>query len=352
LSLAIPVTSHAEDCNANDILRSNVALYKNDISIFVASQNVYNRDFQAGHKGGGSFAYDGVPLSATDAGNLADAVHQMTSYTMSDNESTFLLLSTLDDKTVDAYIACLNQKKPILFKSHRSAVDQTEFPLHIIWQPDYVTPSHAQLAVTVLHGTVNGKRKAVFNVSPTENVPVTIKRDNNGFDPVYVSASVYGKSDDFVLPGIPNFIVKLQEKDSITTSLCRSGGCGTSYVTYAVPAIRPDGDGRLLPGTLSFVGSNTNPNQMWSCPDAHPEINPKRCSDYHPELNDALHAVGELRGFASANEADNKISGYFRVSQVVHKLKSDLDPSIKSEDQNAPMEPSPYHEPQFIPDIP
>jgi len=163
-TLAMSATARAEECNPNDILRSNVAAYKHDISIFLASKNIYDRDFQAGHKGAGGFEYDGVPLSVSDAGNLADAVHSMTSYAMNYNESTYLLLSTLDDKTVDAYIACLNQKKPIVFKSHPSAVDQAEFPLHITWQPDYVAPSQAALTVTVLHGKVDGKTKRVFNV--------------------------------------------------------------------------------------------------------------------------------------------------------------------------------------------
>lgn len=326
LILAISQSARADQCDPNAILRSNIATYQNNISVFLASQNVYNKDINAGHKAAAGFVYDGFPISANDAGTFSQTIHQMTSYSLKDDESTSILLMTLDQGSVKAYIACLGNEnqKPILITAPQQALTDAAFPLVVHWRPDYRAPPHAKVTISVTNGTIHGLPKASFDIQPSDQIPVDIVRDNAGAKSLIVTAWAYGKASDFfTVPPLPDFEVNLQQKFSGNVSLCRSGGCGISYVSSSVTIV-PDGDSRLLPDSLSFIGQTSGDvKDVWACPDPHPEINPHRCDDYHASLNDPLHVVGEIRGRSGANEQENKITGQFRVLQVVVTPKSD-----------------------------
>jgi hypothetical protein len=315
-----PCSVLAVECDPSAILREDVSQYSQHISVFLALQHLYTNDVNAGHNANAGFVYDGFPISAADAGTFAQAIKDSTNYSLNDDETISILKSTLSQASVDAYIACVTHQNPppIAISMNPEVLTEPKFQFKVHWHPDYRTPKEAKIVLMVTNGTIEGKTKYSTKMKPSDELPFEVTRDDNGSKRLMISASIWGKTSDIIsVPPLPTFEAKLQSKLSDVVGLCRSGGCGTSSVKFGVTIV-PDGDSRLLPGTLRFIVQQMrgNPDEIYTCPETNASF-PHHCDDYRSQDNDPFHATGEVRGRAGANESDNFISGRFMVLQTV-----------------------------------
>jgi hypothetical protein len=186
-----------------------------------------------------------LALLTVDGRNVAQK-----NFSLTQQETVSIFRSTLDDKSVDAYIACL-KKGGVSILIPPAAVGEDGFLFSVEWRPDYRTNNKEyDLNLLVKNGSIDGSPKR--KVRPTDTTPFSLTRDPT--KKLFIVASIDGKVDEIALPRRPGFVMKLRERTTERWSVTRDGGHGTDYVEQT-NCVTANQDSILLPSTWSFVGT-------------------------------------------------------------------------------------------------
>lgn len=296
------------NCDPNAILRSNVSQYNENMVVWLSYVKDLQRTTDSSNSSSIGVSYDGFGLDYANANSLYQYVTDHENYSLSASDSISILRSTLSPDSVRAYIACLNSNNPVTIFVPDVATTEVNFPITVEWNPNYPAKDNQQLTISVINGKVDGKVQETVRMNRTDQKSFQISRDNNGANRLFITASIFGKvSDPATLPGIPTFKLTLKPKfepplDKPATAICRSGGCGTTYVKIPI-CVYPDTGSILLPSTLKFVADKLVGD-------------PRRSHAGVLDGNDGYHACGFIDSSAGANEDYNYISGRFLAAET------------------------------------
>jgi hypothetical protein len=310
ITSATCVYAAGADCDPNAILRQNINQYNENISVWLAYLKNLQQTTNSNNSSSVGVSYDGFGLDFADANSLAQYVSDNESYSYTFQDSISVLRSTLDSRSVDAYIACLRSNNPVTVYTPDSVTTDISFPITVHWNPDYPAPNNQTLTVTAINGTVDGKSSTTHVMkNKSDEASFTITRTSNGRSKLYITASIFGKvSDPITLPAIPQFKMTLVPKfspphDKPSLSICRSGGCGTTYVKQTA-CILPDSGSIILPSTIKFVADKLIGD-------------PRRSGSSVEPGGDQFHVCGSIFSSAGGNQDYNLIAGWFLAAQAV-----------------------------------
>jgi hypothetical protein len=300
----------ATSCDPNAILRSNVSQYNENLAVWLSYVKDLQRTTDSKDSSSVGLSYAGFGLDFADANSLYQYVSDHENYSLTATDSISVLRSTLDQGSVNAYLACIHSNNPITVQIPDTATTDITFPVTVHWNPDYPAPDNQILTMTVINGTIDGKQKITAKMkNKSDEQSFQVLRDNNGGQKLYVTASIFGKvSDPATIPPIPKFKLGLSAKfspqnDKPALSICRSGQCGTTYVKLT-QCIYPDSGSILIPSTLKFVAEKL--------------VGDPRRSGFSVEPGaDQFHACGSIFSSAGGNEDYNLISGRFMAAQTI-----------------------------------
>jgi hypothetical protein len=298
------------NCDPNAILRQNISQYNENISVWLAYLKNVQQTTNSNDSSSLGLSYDGFGLDLADANSLAQYVNDNENYSYTYQDSISVLRSTLDPKSVEAYIACLRSNNPVTVYTPDSVTTDPVFPITVHWNPDYPAPDNQTLTITVINGTVDGKSSTTYVMkNKSDEASFTIARTDNGRGKLYITASIFGKvSDPVTLPGIPQFKLTLVPKfspphNNPPLSTCASSKCGTDY-KKATACILPDTGSILLPSTIKFVADQFAGN-------------PSRSGSLIEPGGDQFHVCGSVFSSANSNKDYNSIAGWFLAAEAV-----------------------------------
>ncbi|WP_162950115.1 hypothetical protein [Rhizobium jaguaris] len=293
--------------NCDAVLRQNVESYNANFSIWMSYISSLERDVTQNKSSALGISYAGVGLNYSDAKSMSEFVSQHQNYQLSQQQSESLLRSTLSPDSVRAYIACINKDDPVSILLPDSAVTDAVFQFKITWNPNYRGVKPSEMKVTVTGGTIDGQNEKKIKLIPPQDSPIfVLERDKGGYVPLYISAYIDGQASDIVsLPSFPDFIVKILARNSQAIDSIRDGQHGTSLVQGKLCIQPTDGNSRLLPNTLAWVGSSVgDPNR------ARADVTT------HAAENSSTLVCGHWWNSSGANEESNRLTGYFVVQEV------------------------------------
>ncbi|RVJ38504.1 hypothetical protein [Sinorhizobium medicae] len=295
-------------CDPNEILRSDISNFNENITVWLSYIKNLQQSVEQGQASSAGISYAGVGLSYEDAKSFASYIVQNENYNLATSESVSILRTTLSPDSVAAYIACLKANDPLTIVAPDTAIGEIEFPLTVRWAPGFEVPG-STLKVTLINGTIEGKKVFEKKVDPPEEISLTILRNGKGDKRLFITAEVNGKvSDTFTYPAIPMFKVDMQRsfsppRDKLPYSICRSGHCGTDKVVKDL-CIYASGGGTLLPSTQGFEVSQIVGD-------------PNRAKWYQKKGNSSGVSCAVVENSAGASEHYNFIAGWATVMQAV-----------------------------------
>lgn len=297
------ISATAADCNPTELLRQNIDSYQGNFTFWLASAKQLVKQTNSDDKTEVGLTYKGVPFSASDVSTLSQYVSEKTSFQLSETQSVSILRSTLSPESVKAYLGCIGANRGVTIAIPDLAMDAEEFVVKVAWDPDY-NPTDSKLELVMAGATVAGKTDV--EIRPTQSKSFVIKRDPK--KPLFLSATIDGKSDEISLPRTPQFTIEFSERffppeGEKALGISRGVGSNTTDLITLSACVAAENGAILLPGTAKMdVSILDSQNRAKAIIDTD---------------NSSLRVCGKLSASSGAQEVKVSISGRLRVFEAL-----------------------------------